>query len=334
LDVLVDNGKPVGGQWSFDHENRKKIPKGVVIPSIPTIAKSKYFADVDRIISTHFSSHPGNLDTFFLPVTYGDSVIWMLDFFSRRFSLFGPYEDAILSDEAFLFHSQLSALINVGLLTPKQVVDEALAWFRLHPEHIASVEGFIRQIIGWREFIRGVYHTQHLVGNHFNHTRRLTADWYNGTTGIDPLDDVIKRVDTFAYAHHIERLMVVGNIMLLSEIHPDDVYKWFMEMFVDSSDWVMLPNVYGMSQFADGGVFATKPYICGSNYILKMSDYAKGEWCDILDGLYWRFINKHREFFLKNPRLSMMVSLFDKMDEGKKKRLSVAAERFLAAKTL
>lgn len=158
--------------------------------------------------------------------------------------------------------------------------------------------------------------------------------WYDGTTGLPPLDDSIRKALKFGYTHHIERLMVLGNVMLLCEIHPDEVYRWFMEMYVDSADWVMAPNVYGMSQFSDGGIFATKPYIAGSNYLLKMSNYQKsGDWPEMMNGLYWRFIATHRELFLKNPRMSMMVRTLDKMDSDRKERLFDSAETFISKVT-
>ena len=190
--------------------------------------------------------------------------------------------------------------------------------------------------MGWREFVRGVYQNFSDVQeskNFFNHHSLLTSHWYEGTTGLPPVDDAIMKAQDFGYRHHIERLMILSNIMLLCEFHPQEVHRWFMEMFVDSADWVMGPNVYGMGQFSDGGVFATKPYISGSNYILKMSDYKKGEWCDVWDGLFWRFIGKHRDFFAKQYRLSFMVVTLDKMEAKKKTRLLAAAEEFLGDKT-
>ena len=170
--------------------------------------------------------------------------------------------------------------------------------------------------------------------NYFRHKRKLTNDWYNGTTGIDPIDDAIKDVLKYGYTHHIIRLMHPSNVMNLSQLHPKEIYKWFMEMFVDSSDWVMVPNVYGMGLFSDGGIFATKPYICGSSYFMKMMDFKRGDWCNIMDGLYWRFIDRNRKFFLKNPRLSMMVRIFDKMKTDRKKLILSAADKFIKANTI
>ena len=195
-----------------------------------------------------------------------------------------------------------------------------------------SVEGFLRQIVGWREFIRGVYQNfaeTQLESNYFNFSNSLNQSWYDGTTGIPPLDDAIIFSSKFGYTHHINRLMVISNIMTLCEIAPKNVYTWFMEMFIDSSEWVMTPNVFGMGTFADGGIFSTKPYICGSNYILKMSDYKKGPWCDIVDGLYWHFVAKNIETIKKNARMPFAESTLNKMDPDRKKHIFNCARNFI-----
>ena len=335
LGILVKDGKPTGGKWSFDEDNRKKLPKGLVPPELPKFKKSPHFDNVLDLVNHFFKQHPGETDHFFYPTNQKDSLKLLNDFFKNRFELFGPYEDALHSDHTFNYHSLISASMNVGHLPPKLILKKLNAYLKKKPP-INSLEGFIRQIIGWREFIRGIYHEYDHIqqeSNFFNHNRGLTSSWYDGTTGIDPVDNVIKNINKNGYAHHIERLMVLSNIMLLCEVHPQQVYKWFMEMFVDSSDWVMGPNVFGMGQFSDGGIFATKPYICGSNYILKMSNYKKGEWCDTLDGLYWSFIDNKRDFFKKNPRMSMMVNLFDKMPIEKRDRLFKAKNEFIKKHT-
>ena len=180
--------------------------------------------------------------------------------------------------------------------------------------------------------MRGIYQEyspQMEKDNFFKHDRRLTSAWYTGTTNIEPLDHSIKNSIKYGWTHHIERLMIISSLMNLCEIKPTLVYKWFMEMFIDSSEWVMVPNVYGMGLFSDGGIFATKPYICGSSYYLKMMDFKKDEWCETVDGLYWRFINKNRKFFSKNPRLNMMVSIYDKMNSDRKKRILEKANNFI-----
>ena len=223
--------------------------------------------------------------------------------------------------------------MNVGLIDPNYIVQTSVKHARKHNIPINSTEGFIRQIIGWREFIRGVYiakGTEERTKNFWNFSRKMPAAFYNGTTGIEPFDDSVKKIIKTGYINHIERLMIVGNLMLLCEIDPDEVYRWFMELSIDSYDWVMVPNVYGMSQFADGGLMSTKPYISGSSYVLKMSDYKKGEWCPIWDALFWNFINNHKEFFKKNPRMRMLVSSFEKMSPEKKKSLLETSASFIA----
>ena len=330
LEILItEDGGPKNGKWSFDAENRKKLPKHIKVPDFPGAASTEHTREVSKLVDKLFPDNLGNTNNFYLPTTREQAIEWMDEFFSKRFSNFGPYEDAISKNEGLIFHSLLSPLINIGLLQPKEVVKRALVFAENNEFPFQSLEGFIRQIIGWREFVRGVYNAEKLRGNFFGHKRRLIDKWYKGTTGLDPLDCVIKRVTKYGYAHHIERLMVLSNIMLLTEIYPDDVYGWFMEMFVDSSEWVMVPNVYGMGQFADGGTFATKPYISGSNYILKMSNFKKGEWCDIWDGLYWRFIDKHRDYFMNNHRMSMMINILDKMDKKRRKNILKLAQKFI-----
>lgn len=315
LNILTDdNQNPIGGKWSFDEDNRKKLPKDMSPPKLPLIKHSKIVKEVKDLVDTQFKDHPGKTDNFWLPTTREQAIVWIEDFFIHRFANFGPYEDAFEPHEQFLFHSVLSPLLNCGLITPKELVEKALAY----DVPISSKEGFIRQVIGWREYIKGMYETTDFKKNFFNNQNKLSKKWYEGSTGIPPLDDAIQQTIEIGYAHHIQRLMIIGNIMLLCDIHPDEVYQWFMELYVDSADWVMVPNVYGMSQFADGGSFATKPYIAGSNYLRKMSHYPRGDWCDIVDGLYWRFIQKHKTIFAKNHRMSMMVKLLEKKDYSKK----------------
>ena len=214
----------------------------------------------------------------------------------------------------------------------KEVLEKSLEYYRKHNIPLNSCEGFIRQVIGWREYIRAIYilkGVEQRTRNFWGFTRKIPDSFYSGDTGIDPVDDVIRKVVKTGYCHHIERLMILGNFMLLCEFDPDEVYRWFMELFIDAYDWVMVPNVYGMSQFADGGLMATKPYISGSNYLLKMSDYPKGEWQEIWDGLFWRFMHVHRKFFEQNPRMGMLIRTFDKMSPQKQKFLLENADKYL-----
>jgi deoxyribodipyrimidine photolyase-related protein len=226
-------------------------------------------------------------------------------------------------------------MMNIGLLTPRQVIDAVLAYSLSHETPIESLEGFTRQVIGWREYMRATYirfGRQMRTSNYLGFDRQLDKAWWDGATGLEPIDNVIARILKTGYAHHIERLMILGNSMLLLRIDPDKVYEWFMEMFIDAYDWVMVPNVYAMSQFAAGEMITTKPYISGSNYILKMSDYSKGDWSAVWDALYWQFIADHREIIGKNFRTRMVVTLYDRFTEEKKDQISTTAKQWLPDK--
>ena len=332
--ILIEGkDQPIGGKWSFDADNRKKYPKGKTPPAITYPKKDKYWQEAVVYVEKHFSDNLGTLNTEPLyPYTRTATEGWLQQFFEFRFHQFGDYEDAIVVNESILHHSVLTPMLNVGLITPIEVVDRALTYAEENRVPINSLEGFVRQIIGWREFIRGMYEvkgTESRIRNFWGFERKIPKSFYEGTTGIVPVDETIKMVLKTGYCHHIERLMVLGNFMLLCEFHPDEVYRWFMELFVDAYDWVMVPNVYGMSQFADGGFFATKPYISGSNYIMKMSNYKKGDWQSIWDGLFWRFMDNNRDFFLKNPRLGMLVRTYDKMNPERQETLRNTAASFL-----
>lgn len=332
--LLEKDGRPEGGKWTYDVDNRKKYPKGKTPPSIQFPESSQYWEEAINYVKAHFDDYPGLLEANRIyPITFDETAIWLERFLIERFEEFGIYEDAIVKEEIFLNHSLLSPLMNAGLISPREVINKSILFAQKHDVPLNSLEGFIRQIMGWREFIRGMYLCKGSFSrtqNFWGFERKIPKSFYDGTTGIEPVDDTIKKVLATGYCHHIERLMVLGNFMLLCEFHPDEVFRWFMELFIDAYDWVMVPNVYGMSQFADGGTFATKPYIGGSNYIKKMSNYGKGPWTEVWDGLFWRFISVNQGFFLKNPRMSMMVHSFNRMSEEKKKSHLDNAEDFLA----
>jgi len=332
-DILMDGKNPAGGSWTYDGDNRKKYPKGKTPPNIQFPETTKYHNEAKEYVSKHFSNNYGKLNDFVAyPIDFKSAEEWLQQFFEIRFHEFGAYEDAIVREEHFLNHSLLSPLINVGLLNPLEVIEKAIDYASENDIPINSTEGFVRQILGWREFIRGVYEavgTKERTKNFWKFKRKIPKSFYDGTTGIQPIDDVIHKVNKTAYAHHIERLMILGNFMVLCEFDPDEVYQWFMELFIDAYDWVMVPNVYGMSLFADGGMMSTKPYISSSNYIMKMSNYKKGKWQETWDGLFWTFMDKHREFFLSNPRLGMLIRTFDKMNQEKKEMHFNNAKQFL-----
>ena len=343
LDILMADGKPVGGKWSFDAENRKKIPKAKrhLIPELALPASNSYVAEAESYVSQHFSNAIGEHAPLYYPITFDAAEQWLQDFLIQRFANFGNYEDALVPHQSWLYHSVLTPMMNIGLLTPQQVVDAALQYAdQAHLKDsddaisIASLEGFVRQIIGWREFMRATYDDLGATmrsGNHWDHHHGLPKSFYDGTTGIAPIDDVIKRTLQTGYCHHIERLMVMGGFMFLCEFHPDDIYRWFMTMFVDAYDWVMVPNVYAMSQHADGGLITTKPYFSGSAYLKKMGYDETGEWCDIWDALYWRWIWKQKDALGKNPRWAMMCRLAEKMDDTKMNQHLLVANDYLSS---
>lgn len=339
--ILVNKDlQPDGGKWTFDSENREKFPKNGKLPSVEFMRENELIKASAKYITKQFPDNPGTKEAPFqnagkpgyYPISFESANEWLAQFLNKRFNDFGIYEDAMVAGESILNHSVLSPLINIGLLTPQQVLDETLKHAAKANIPLNSLEGFIRQIMGWREFIYQVYAragSKQRTRNYWGFTRKIPASFYTGTTGIVPVDDAIQKLEKTGYNHHIERLMILGNFMLLCEFDPDQVHQWFMEMYVDAYDWVMVPNVYGMTQFADGGLMTTKPYISGSNYIMKMSNYPKGPWQEIWDGLFWRFMHVHRSFFLKNPRLGMLVRTFDKMPETKQQQHLNKAEQFL-----
>ena len=341
--LLKNDKEPQGDKWTFDTENRKSYPKEKKAPPPYPISHSAFVKEAIQYAKKHFATHPGSTDLFCYPTTQKEALEQLDLFLKNRFSEFGAYEDAMQEKEVWLHHSVLSPALNIGLLTPQEILDKATRYAEKHKIPIASLEGFGRQILGWREFIRIVYEREGVrqrTRNYWNFSRKIPSSFWKGTTGIRPIDLLIERLQRHAYTHHIERLMVLGNFMLLCEFDPDQVYEWFMVFFIDSYDWVMVPNVYGMTQFADGGIMTTKPYISGSNYLLKMGDWDKKStltlpskeivsWTAVWDGLFWRFMHTHRGFFSKNPRLGMLLKTWDKMDPDKRSTHLRLADQFL-----
>ena len=318
LDVLMDaDGSPLGGRWSFDADNRKKLPKGIKVPAEPGIGSDSRVDLARKQLESESLPLLGSWTQFDYPVDHQQADRWLQTFLEVRFMQFGAYEDAISTQHRVMWHSVLTPILNIGLLTPQQVLNRTLERAAEGDIPINSLEGFIRQIIGWREFMASMYKRHGVAmrnGNFWDlEDRSIPEAFYRGTTGLPPIDDAIQHALDTGYCHHIERLMLLGNVMLLCGFHPNRVYQWFMELFVDAYDWVMVPNVYGMSQFADGGLFTTKPYVSGSNYVRKMSDYRKGDWCDVWDGLFWSFIKRHETFFRGQYRLAMMARNLDRM---------------------
>lgn len=314
--ILMDGAQPVGGRWNFDADNREPLPRGgVAVARLPTPLHDEITRTVIAEVAERFADAAGDPAEFWLPVTPDEARAWLADFIDQRFAQFGRYEDAMAADEPFLFHSVLSPLLNVGLLSVHEVVEAAVAATEEVP--LASLEGFVRQVIGWREYMRGAYRAMPTLreANHFALTRSLESWWYGGP-GIPndlpvPVRTVLERVHRWGYAHHIERLMVLGNWFLLQGYNPREVYYWFCTLFVDAYEWVMVPNVQGMSQYADGGRVATKPYISGGAYLQKMGSWwpnAREARDSAFTSAYWEFLDRHEPQLAGNPRLALPLA--------------------------
>ena len=320
LGILVEwDNTPMGGRWSFDEENRKKLPKNEPIPERQIVFESKHYKSVIATVNKFFPNNPGQIpENSWLPVNFKQADEYLGQFCDQFLEKFGDYEDAMTTSSDTLFHSCLSALLNNGLLTPDQVLNEVTS-LKGVPQN--SLEGFVRQIIGWREWVKGLYDNVYtedfLQLNYFKANNNLPEYFYQTNLQEDleynqnlPLKNTLQKVDRLAYCHHIERLMILANWMTLNKYKPNQCYNWFVEMFIDSSEWVMVANVMGMGLYADGGIFATKPYIAGGNYIKKMSDYPTGKnyvWEKLWTDKFWEFLLSHQETFLRNPRMAMLI---------------------------
>ena len=334
--LLTESGEPRGGKWTFDAENRQKYPSEKKAPTFKyPDDNNNYYREARAYVEENFPDNPGFLDPEVrYPLTPGETSQWLDQFLKERFESFGIYQDAMLKNGSNLHHSLISPMFNVGLITPGKLLSRITKHGISRNIPLNSVEGYLRQVLGWREFLRGVYLSKgryQRTLNYWGFQRKIPVSFWEGTTGIEPVDLTIRKVLRTGYAHHIERLMVLGNFMLLCEFDPDEVYRWFMELFIDAYDWVMVPNVYGMSQYADGGLMSTKPYISSSNYLRKMSDLNAGPWQEVWDALFWRFMNVHRKQLNRNPRLRMLISSFDRMKEEKQARYMELAEVYLAS---
>ena len=336
LNILMTNGKPVFDKWTFDSENRKPFPKNTKEPIVDKIYKNKYYDEAAQYIGANFGNNFGAANPIY-PVTFADTSAVVRDFIKKKLALFGPYEDAIGQAINVGYHSGLSAMLNTGLVMPRDLIKEVLKVYEAADNKekralITSVEGFIRQVIGWREYMRLLYrvHGREIkTMNYFDNSSKLSREWFNasGTNvykdKMPIIYDMIKKTHDRAYLHHIERLMVMGNFALYNEINPREIYDWYMICFIDAYDWVMMANVYGMSQYALEGMSITqRPYLCGSSYLLKMSDYKKGQWCEYWDALFYNFVNKHRAK-LNKYRTYLFVKMYDAKTSAQKKKLSI-----------
>ena len=278
---------------SQDKHNRKTLPKDITIPKLPSNKKDdKYIKEAIKYVNKNFSKNYGNTNNFIYPISHSTVKTWLNNFLKKKLNKFGDYQDYINKNNNYLFHSILSSSINIGLINPKEIIDKILD---LKGIKMNNLEGYIRQLF-WREYQKYCYiYYNYNNKNYFGNSKKLNKDWYEGTTGILPIDNCIKNAFETGYLHHIERLMVVGNFMNLSQINPKEGYKWFMEFSCDSYEWVMNQNVYDMVFFVSGGATMRRPYASTSNYILKMSNYKKDKWCDEWDQLYYKFLKKNKK---------------------------------------
>jgi deoxyribodipyrimidine photolyase-related protein len=344
--LMTPTGKPEGGDWNLDDQNRrtarefsKENPK---IPPLPKISQDPTTAAVAKEVTQRFPDHPGKGDDLWIPTTRQGALEWLKGFIRQRLEAFGSWEDVMIENQPVLFHSVLSPFLNLGLLTPMECIQAAEKAYRDGKAPLNSVEGFIRQILGWREFIHGIYWLKmpaYREENFLGADRPLPRWAYTGKTEMRCVSEAIRGTLDLAYNHHIQRLMVLGNYFLLGGYEPKAVLRWYTEMYLDAYDWVMIPNVLGMILFADGGFFATKPYAAGAAYQDKMGNHCascrfdpkKKEGPDAcpFHSLYWNFYGQHAKLFGKNPRVGMMVKLWDKKAPTEKKRILDTAETFL-----
>jgi deoxyribodipyrimidine photolyase-related protein len=342
--LLMNGGKPAEGKWNFDHENRKPAPGEVEFGGPMRFAPDAMTDEVLDLVEARFGSNFGTLRPFWFAVTRGQARRALTHFIKGGLPKFGDYQDAMLSGEPFLWHSVLSMYLNAGLLDPMEICEAAEAAYREGSAPINAVEGFIRQIIGWREYMRGVYFREgpdYVRRNALNHRRALPGFFWTAATGMRCVAKAIEQTRDEAYAHHIQRLMVTGNFALLAGIDPADVHAWYLAVYADAYEWVEAPNVIGMSQFADGGIVGSKPYVSSGNYIDRMSDYCgdcsysvktkTGEGACPFNLLYWAFLDRHRERFAGNPRMANMYRTWDRMDEAKRDAILEEAAAFLEA---
>ena len=341
--LLMDDGQPAGGRWNYDAENRKPPPKNLRGPPVPAFAPDAITTEVIALVQRCFPTHYGSADGFTMPVTAAQALVVLEDFVTNRLPLFGDWQDTMKAGESTLYHALISTSLNTGLLCPLQACRAVEAAWRAGLAPLNAVEGFIRQVIGWREFVRGVYWlTMPEYGrlNGLNAERRLPGFYWTGDTAMNCLHHAVTDTMRNAYAHHIQRLMVTGNFALLAGLHPDEVDEWYLVVYADAFEWVEMPNVRGMALHADGGIMGSKPYASSGAYINRMSDYCKGCAYDVkealgetacpFNALYWDFIARHSERFAQNNRMAMPVRTWSKMAPERATALRAQAAGFLA----
>ena len=341
--LLMEGDKPAGGKWNFDHDNRKAPPKAITGTGPMQFTPDAEVEEVLDLVQRRFGDHFGDLRPFHFAVTRAEALRAMDQFIREGLPLFGDYQDAMLRGEKWLYHSVLSPYLNIGLLEPLEICRAAEEAWKKGDVPINAAEGFIRQILGWREFVRGIYFlegAEYPTRNALGHSRDLHPLYWGAETEMRCLSEAVSQTREEAYAHHIQRLMVTGNFALLAGINPTEVHEWYLAVYADAFEWVEAPNTVGMSQFADGGIVGSKPYVSSGAYINRMSDYCKscaykvsqkvGERACPFNLLYWHFLARHRERFAGNPRMGNMYRTWDRMADDRRAQVISEAEDFLA----
>jgi deoxyribodipyrimidine photolyase-related protein len=342
--VLMDGDNPAGGQWNYDAENRKSFGKNGPenVPKPPSFSPDAITKEVIALVESKFKDHPGTAAHFNWPVTRADALRALNNFIATRLADFGPHQDAMWTNLAFGWHSLLSSSLNLKLLNPREVIAAAEHAQRERDLDLASVEGFIRQVLGWREFIRGVYFLDMpalKAANHFAHKNDLPKWYWTGETQMNCLKQCITQTLDYGYAHHIQRLMITGMFGVTAEIEPQQLCDWYLAVYVDAVEWVELPNTAGMALFANGGRFTSKPYVASGAYVKRMSNYCNGcrykpevktgtNACP-LTTLYWNFLDKHEKALASNPRTSLMVKNLTRMSKDERIAIRIEANRMI-----
>ena len=328
--ILVEkDGSPFGGRFIIDEEEKLKWSPKKNTPKFPASVHDEIDAAVIQLVRQEFSENPGMARAFWYPTSREGALSTFKDFCEHRLPEFGVYQSAICPNEDFLFHSVLAPLLNVGLLTPKQVLDGVIQHAAHHPVSLNSLEAFVRQILGYREYIHGIYQNfgeQQQSSNTLNHERLLHQNWRDGKTGIPLLDDSIQKASRLAYSHGTERSMVLKNMMNLAEINPQEIHRWFAEMHIDSAEWALVPNIYDQSP--------ESAMVWNSKDWLKVSNYERGEWCEEVDGLYWRFVEKNKKALSKTAASAGLIAELEKLPSDRRQTLERAADNFLARNTV
>ena len=340
--LLMEDGEPVGGKWNYDSENRKPAPQDTRSPEPLTFEPDAAVTDVLDLVEKRFAENFGELHPFGFATDRKQALAVLDHFISCGLPRFGDYQDAMIAGEPWLWHAIISPYLNIGLLNPVEVCRRAEEAFRAGAAPLNAVEGFIRQIIGWREYVRGIYFLEgpdYTSRNALDHDRPLPALFWGGETHMRCLGEVVGQTRDHAYAHHIQRLMITGNFALLAGLDPGAVHQWYLSVYADAFEWVEAPNTIGMSQFADGGLVASKPYVSSGNYISKMSDYCSGCHYDVkaktgeracpFNLLYWHFIERNRERLQNNPRMSVIYRGWDKRDADQRDEILTDATAWL-----